>query len=246
MGKADLHLHSTVSDGMASVASLLDHVERHSDLDVIAVTDHEDAAGGHRARELAAKRGSRLDVIVGAEVTTRQGHLLALFIEHAPPSFRSIEATLEAIHAQGGLAVVPHPMSWLTRSLSERTIERVVSRNEPGITFDGLELVNPSLAGRVTAARARARNDGWGLATTGSSDAHHLLHAATAWTEFEGATAADFRRALEEHSTVARGTAYPSIRRVGVGKVALGLAWGYTATPRKVLGRRRATRSALS
>lgn len=246
MGRADLHLHTTVSDGMASVPALLEHLERYSDLDVIAVTDHEDAAGGHRARDLAVQRGSRIEVIVGAEVTTRHGHLLALFIEQAPPSFRSVEATLEAIHAQGGLAIVPHPMSWLTRSLSERTIDRVMDRGEPGIAFDGIETVNPSLAGRVTAARTRVRNEHWRLPATGSSDAHHLAHAATAWTEFQGSTAADLRRALEAGETAAGGTSYPSIRKVGVGQIALGLAWGYTATPRKVLGRRRATRSATT
>ncbi|HMS58695.1 MAG TPA: hypothetical protein PKA49_07550, partial [Tepidiformaceae bacterium] len=62
MGKADLHLHTSVSDGMYSVARLLEHVEHTLDLDVIAVTDHEDATGGQRARELAAQRGYRVEV----------------------------------------------------------------------------------------------------------------------------------------------------------------------------------------
>ncbi len=101
MGKADLHLHTTVSDGMATVAAVLEHVEHRTDINVIAVTDHEDATGGQQARELAAKRGLRVEVVVGAEITTRHGHLLALFIEEAPASFRSAEATIEAIHAQG-------------------------------------------------------------------------------------------------------------------------------------------------
>ena len=169
MGKADLHLHTSVSDGMYSVARLLEHVEHTLDLDVIAVTDHEDAAGGQRARELAAQRGYRVEVIVGAEVTTRHGHLLALNIETAPKSFRSVEATLEAIHEQGGIAVIPHPFSWLTRSLSERTVARILHRDEPGITFDAIELANPSPAGRATAARAARHNRAWRLPVTGSS-----------------------------------------------------------------------------
>ncbi len=147
MGKADLHLHTSVSDGMYSVARLLEHVEHTLDLDVIAVTDHEDATGGQRARELAAQRGYRVEVIVGAEVTTRHGHHLALNIETAPKSFRSVEATLEAIHEQGGIAVIPHPFSWLTRSLSERTVARILHRNEAGITFDAIELANPRPGG---------------------------------------------------------------------------------------------------
>lgn len=239
MGKADLHLHTTVSDGMATVSALLDFVEQRTDLDVIAVTDHEDATGGHRARELAAKRGLRVEVVVGAEITTRHGHLLALFIDDAPPSFRSAEATIEAIHAQGGLAIVPHPMSWLTRSLSERTIDRIVSKREAGVTFDGMETANPSLAGKMTAAKTRTRNRDWALPELGGSDAHHLPHVATGWTEFEGVGATGLRRAIVSGATTAHVGPYPGIREVGVRQVALGLAWGYAATPRKMLARSR-------
>ncbi len=235
MARADLHIHSRVSDGMASVEDVIARAEATPGLDLIAITDHEDATGGHRGRELAAKRSSRVEVIVGAEVTTRHGHLLALFIDHCPRSFRSVERTLEDIHAQGGLAVIPHPLSWLTRSLSRRTIDRVVAANEPGVTFDAIETHNPSPAGRLTAARARRLNRRWGLPQTGSSDAHHLPHLGSGWTDFPGSTAEDLRLALAEGRVHARMHRYASLREVGVGQAVLGLAWGYTATPRKIL-----------
>jgi predicted metal-dependent phosphoesterase TrpH len=235
VGKADLHLHTRVSDGLATIEQLLEYVEHKTDLDVIAVTDHEDASGGQRARELAARRGYRFEVVVGAEITTIQGHLLALWIDDAPKSFRSIEATLERIHAAGGVAVVPHPMSWLTRSISRRTIERLQARGEAGVTFDAIELANPSPAGLLTRRKAKALNRRWGLAATGSSDAHHLLHTATGWTEFAGTTAEQLRAALSARMTTPAMTRYPSLREVGFGKTALGLVWGYAATPRKML-----------
>ncbi len=235
MGKADLHLHTRVSDGLASVEQLLEYVAHQTDLDVIAVTDHEDAMGGHRARELAARRGYRFEVVVGAEVTTIQGHLLALWIDGAPKSFRSIEATLERTHAAGGLAIVPHPMSWLTRSLSRRTIERITRGGEAGVTFDGIELANPSPAGLLTRRKAVALNRRWGMAPTGGSDAHHLLHVATGWTEFEGRSAEELRLAIEAGTTRPGIGRYPSPREVGYGRTALGLVWGYAATPRKML-----------
>jgi hypothetical protein len=237
VGSADLHIHTRVSDGMASVEDVIAHAGHLGGLDAIAITDHEDARGGHRARELAAKRGSPVEVIVGAEVTTRHGHLLALFIDHCPKSFRSIERTLEDIHAQGGLAIIPHPLSWLTRSISRRTIDRIVARNEPGIAFDAIETHNPSPAGRATAARARKLNDRWNLPATGSSDAHHLAHLGTGWTVFPGATAADLRIALERGRVEPAMHRYASLREVGVRQTLLGLAWGYTATPRKMVRR---------
>jgi hypothetical protein len=224
---------------MASVAEVVETIERQGTLDVVAITDHEDETGGQRAREIAAARGYRLEVIVGAEVTTLQGHLLALYIEQAPLSFRSLETTLEAIHAQGGLAIVPHPMSWLTRSIGQRALDRLQERREPGVAFDAIETRNPSLAGRVTARKTARLNQRWRLAETGSSDAHYLSHIGTAWTEFEGRSAAELRGALIAGRTVADGGNYPPLREIGWRRLALGLAWGYSATPRKVLRRRR-------
>lgn len=241
MARADLHLHTSVSDGLASVERLLEHVEYETDLAVVAVTDHEDARGGLVARELAAKRGYRVQVVPGAEVTTRHGHLLALWVEDAPPSFRSVETTLEATHARGGIAIIPHPLSWLTRSIGERTIDRIQSRGEAEVTFDAIELCNPSPAGRRTRDRAVVANARWGLATTGSSDAHHLVHVASGWTEFPGETAGDLRAAILAGTTVARMGRYAPPREVGLGRTAAQLAWGLTATPRKMLRPRRGT-----
>src|ERR1041385_6461478 len=43
-GRADLHLHTLASDGLMSACDLVDHVEQHTDLDVIAVTDHDETS----------------------------------------------------------------------------------------------------------------------------------------------------------------------------------------------------------
>lgn len=237
VGKADLHIHTRESDGMATVSQVLEYIEHRTDLDVVAITDHEDAGGGRLARELAARRGYRFDVIVGAEITTLQGHVLGLFLETTPASFRRVESTLEMIHNQGGLAVAPHPLSWLTRSISSRTLDRLAEHDGP--RFDAIELANPSPAALRTRERAIGLNqERWHLPATGSSDAHHLEHIATGWTEFEGRTAADLREAIRTGATTAKMTAYPGMREVGLGKLAAGLAWGYSATPRKMLRRR--------
>ncbi len=240
MGKADLHIHTRVSDGMATIEQVVEFAEEQTDLDVIAVTDHEDVTGGLRARELAAKRGYRVQVIPGAEVTTLEGHLLALFIEATPKSFRRVESTVEMVHSQGGLAVVPHPMSWLTRSVSRRTLDRVIRAREPAIAFDAIETANPSPAGKLTGNGARQRNArDWKLPEVGGSDAHHLGHIGCGWTEFPGETVAELRAALANDATRPGMRSYPSLREVGLGQVALGLAWGYAATPRKMLRLRR-------
>jgi hypothetical protein len=172
-------------------------------------------------------------VVPGAEITTLQGHLLALYIEDTPPSFRSAEATIARVHALGGLAVAPHPLSWLTRSLSERTLLRLGCEGDSERRLDAIELANPSPAGLRTRGRAARLNEGsLRLPAVGASDAHHLPHIGTGWTEFAGRTAEDLRAALLKGEIDARMSGYPSLRKVGARNVALGLAWGYSATPR--------------
>lgn len=248
MGKADLHIHTTVSDGLASVEALLTHVAG-LDLDIVAITDHEDIRGGLRAAELAARRGYRFAVLPGVEVTTLQGHVVAFGLpgtfERAPKSFRTVERTLEAIHTAGGLAVAPHPGSRLTRSISSRTLDRLAARREAGTWFDAIETANTSPAGRHGAAAVRERNEGvWWLPEVGASDAHHLVQVGTGYTEYPGEGVGALIQALRAGTTVARVARYPSLRDVGAGRALLGLAWGFSATPRKMVApafRRRPT-----
>ena len=54
---------------------------RRRDLDVIAITDHERIDAAFAARAMAQDRGLALEVVVGEEVTTLGGHLLALYLE---------------------------------------------------------------------------------------------------------------------------------------------------------------------
>src|SRR5438132_10076773 len=52
LGKADLHMHSTYSDGIATIEQIFHHVQHNTNLDVIALTDHDVIEGSLRARDL--------------------------------------------------------------------------------------------------------------------------------------------------------------------------------------------------
>jgi hypothetical protein len=82
LGRADLHMHTTCSDGTYTPAQVVDLAKR-SGLAAIAITDHDTLAGLSSAR--AAAEGSRLEVISGVEITTeyreRELHLLAYFVD---------------------------------------------------------------------------------------------------------------------------------------------------------------------
>ena len=230
MGKADLHLHTSHSDGMASVAELLDHVEARTDLDVIAITDHDDIRGAMAARERWARRSYRFEVAPGIEVTTIEGHLLALLIEDPVPCLRGVEETVEAIHRQGGLAVVPHPFTWLTRGMGLRHIRRVLAGKRK---FDGIEVTNGTPAGRVGARKARALNaTEFRLAEIGGSDAHFLACVGAGYTEFEGRSAAELRDAIVGRRTRGVSVRHPSLREIGYRQVVRQTYRGIMSTPR--------------
>ena len=235
MGNADLHIHTRYGDGMATVAEVLAHVRDRTDLDVIAITEHDTMRASDEARDLLARDGYRFDVIPGMEVTTLDGHLLALWIDAPVPSFRRIEETLAAIHDQGGLAVVPHPLSWLTRSVNAKTFARVAAATDPAVRFDAIEEYNGSPAGRATSAKARRLNaDTLHLATVGSSDAHFVQSVGTVRTTFDGASADDLRRAIEAGATHGVPGPGPRASELGYRNIALQQWRGMMATPRNM------------
>ncbi len=235
--KADLHLHTRRGDGMADLVELLDYVEAQTDLDLIAVTDHDQLDAALEARELHARRGGySFEMLTGTEVTTIEGHLLALGIEAPVPSFRPLAATLDAVHRQGGLCLIPHPMSWLTRSIGRNGIERVLARRAEGLWFDGIELSNQSPAGRQAVTKLRRLNSGnFGLPAAGGSDAHYLRIVGTSCTAFPGVGAGGLRDALAAGTTWTECGRPPSLRELGYGQVLCQSCRGLWATPSRVL-----------
>jgi predicted metal-dependent phosphoesterase TrpH len=200
-GLADLHMHTTASDGLGTVEEVLAYAQERTDLAVIAITDHDTIDGALRARDLLAGGRYRFELIVGEEISTREGHLLALFIERAIPRGLSIERSIDLVHEQGGLAVVAHPFNRVFRHSVQRSVMDRLLR-QPEVHPDGIETLNGSFAGigssRVAMTYSR-RFYRW--AETGGSDAHTPSAIGCARTRFAGRTAADLRASLLARTT---------------------------------------------
>jgi len=210
-------MHTTFSDGWPDPKELVDHV-RASGLDVIAVTDHDTIEGALRACDHAARQ-SKLHVIIGEEVSSRDGHIVALFIERRIRPGMSAAATVHAIHDQGGLAVAVHPF-WRRQRRTRTGPVHGVGWLAAELDFDAVEVENATPGFYVFNQLARRLNMGLGSAELGGSDAHILDALGRAYTEFQGKTPKALRTAIEGATTIARRRRY---RAMGLMRYA---AWG--------------------
>jgi predicted metal-dependent phosphoesterase TrpH len=210
LGRADLHIHTLASDGTSGVIEILEFVEQQTELDVIAITDHERIDAALAARTIAIDRGARVEVVIGEEVTTLGGHLLGLFLERPVRPLRSLRSTIAEIHDQGGLAIPAHPLVPYPLCAQGFVLRRLLGEADERFHPDGLETFNPTTLGRPWHGRVIRFADEHGLAKLGNSDAHAAAAVGTGWSTFPGRSAADLQRAIVERATHHHGSFHGS------------------------------------
>jgi hypothetical protein len=183
---------------MVSPAELVDAAVAAA-IDLIAVTDHDTMASAREVKERGEAAG--LTVVPGQEITTRwpaQTHILGWFLEKPVRRGMSVEDTVDAIHANGGLAIVPHPfMPVYFGSIQPGMLRRLLDRQ----AVDGIEMLATvplgALRRRQLEAFFAANRDRLG-APIGSSDCHFgASDLGRVVTQFEG----DFRTAVQLRKT---------------------------------------------
>ena len=198
MGTADLHIHSIFSsDATTTVRAILKQA-KDVGLNVIAVTDHDEIRGSLEAQQLAPKYG--IEVIPGAEISTKEGHLVALFIKSLPPAGMSLSDTLLQIGRQGGIAIAPHPFNNLPNSLSMESVLGALTNTRAKAVLKGIETHN--MGTQNFDKLAQKLSIYLPLAKIASSDAHIYWAIGAGRTEFAGETGHDLRAAIETNTTI--------------------------------------------
>ncbi|HXR36560.1 MAG TPA: CehA/McbA family metallohydrolase, partial [Candidatus Binataceae bacterium] len=197
---ADLHMHTTASDGMLSPQALvnavllLQHKMKEPVLRVIAITDHDTLAGAWTALEFqrALHAEAELQIIPGAEISSADGHIIALNIRKNIAKRLSAAATIDAIHDQGGLAIAAHPYAYFPLIKALKGIKALIADPVVGRAMDAVEVCNANPTEALNNHFTRWVNRSHlRRPEVGGSDSHFLSAVARTGTLFPGGTADD-------------------------------------------------------
>ena len=200
MKKYDLHVHSNYSAcGSSNIKNIL-KVAKKRKLNGIALTDHNMIKGALKLKKL--NKDKNFEVIVGEEVMTDNGEILAYYLnEEIKPG--KYEEVMDKIREQDALTSVAHPYTFI-RSI---TFKEILTRKLDGVeVFNGRELFPSAskkaekLAKRINAAR------------TAGSDAHFLFEIGKGQTHFED----DLKKAMLKRKTIPVGRYRPEVLGLGL------------------------------
>jgi len=207
----DLHCHTSASfDSLARPAAVARAAAARG-LTHLAITDHERIDGALEARA-AAPAG--LTIIIGEEIRTLDGDLIALFLDRAIPPGLSVGATIAAVREQGGLVGIPHPFDRLRGSLARgKTDDRLAALAG---SVDFIEAWNARLMFGDGNARGAALALAAGVPGVAVSDAHSVLEVGVASTILSGdpSTPEGLREALAGDVVLRLGRASAYVRLI--------------------------------
>lgn len=162
MWKVDLHSHTIYSKDCLTRPEEAIARARSLGLDKLAVTEHDNLAGALRAKELAPDL-----IIVGEEVKTTHGELIAYYVKEEVPGGLSPQETIRRLREQGAVISVPHPLDSLRGSaMGMANVMQVIDQ------VDAIEVRNARCVRAQDNLAALELARAHGLLVTAGSDAH--------------------------------------------------------------------------
>jgi len=177
--KFDMHVHSVYSgDSLNEPRDIVKSFERSGVIPLVC--DHNRTAGSEVVMHELRAIDPAIPAIMAEEVMTQQGEVVGLFLTECIPSFLDIRDTLDAIHDQGGLALLPHPFcSFRGSTLWEDYRAEVIPAIDIVEGFNGRVVYAKDNA----AAREFAERNGKPISV--GSDAHRPRDLGRCWLELE-------------------------------------------------------------
>ena len=206
---ADLHIHPAGEVRDAVAVEAIYEAVLASSLAVAVFAEHDRV---DIAQELVARVRTddvMVELLVGEEITTRGGHRVGVGLTSRVPRGMPLGETVAAVHAQGAIAVVAHPLLPIWTSASEATLTEL-AEGDPAMRPDAVEGMHP-VAAWWPGWRRRVEELAQRLeyAVVGGSDAHRARAVGRGRTGFRGATGADLFSAIRARETWTEGSRSP-------------------------------------
>jgi len=161
----EFHCHTCFSKDSLTKPEELVSAGRRKGIDRVIVTDHNSIQGA-----LAAQSIDPALVIVGEEIMTTQGELLASFVQEQVPPNLSPRETLKRLKDQGAFISVSHPFDELRKGgWQENDLLEILSE------VDAIEVFNSRCMLPGFNRKAREFAERHNIAGTVGSDAHAVF-----------------------------------------------------------------------
>ena len=194
MNKYDLHIHTVYSPCSINKPVTILKLAKKNNLTGIAITDHQSIKGALRTKSL--NKDKNLKVIVGEEIHTNFGDVLALDVQNQIKQIEFFEV-LDEIKSQDAIMVIAHPFRMTPWLKFKYPLDKLQGK------VPAVEIFNSRNIG-LGNVKAKKITENLDFAKLGSSDAHIPLDIGKAYTTFEG----DLRMAIRKRKTTAKGTTF--------------------------------------
>lgn len=166
MYKLDSHIHCQYSPDSSTKIDDIIKKSIEDKIDIIAISDHNTVEGSEVAIE-KTKNIENLLVIPSIEISSSKGHILGFGCEEAVPRDLDPEETIDKIHDQGGLAIIPHPFCFYRHGLFCKS-------NPDELNFDAIETKNARFIVGWCNYKAKKLANKKNIPSLGASDSHYI------------------------------------------------------------------------
>ncbi|MCW3975281.1 MAG: PHP domain-containing protein [Candidatus Bathyarchaeota archaeon] len=152
--KLDIHVHTTNSSDSCINLETIPEILDKKGLDGLAITDHDKITKYDIKEKI---------VLQGAEISTINGHLIALNIKKNINSGMSMGRTINEVHSQGGIAIIAHPYNF-PQNCNLKKLD---------IRPDGIEVLNARVMFcNISTSLSKRMAVKLSIPMTGGSDSH--------------------------------------------------------------------------
>jgi hypothetical protein len=192
MKKYDLHIHTAYSSCSLNSPTTILKLAKKNKLDGIAITDHNIIKGALKTKKL--NKNKDLDIIIGEEISTNCGDLIALYVQEEIKK-KNLFEVIDIAKQQDAILIIPHPFRAVPKMKFKYPLEKLQGKVDAIETFNSRNFF-------FSNNKAKKAVENLKFAKVGSSDAHIPFDIGKAYTTFQG----DLRKAIKSMKTKPIGT----------------------------------------